>query len=145
MKNSFSIRLFLGILLIISFGFAAYSIYYKTKYWGFSLSPKQTANVWAIESHINFIADNNPIKVTLRIPTKNRGFKVLEESIIAKDYKQKKLSDRIVFSHKGTQGEQNIYYKLMVFDNTLGKDKLRAPAPENIENHQISPCLPQKG
>ena len=133
MKNSFSIRLFLGILLIISFGFAAYSIYYKTKYWGFSLSPKQTANVWAIESHINFIADNNPIKVTLRIPTKNRGFKVLEESIIAKDYKQKKLSDRIVFSHKGTQGEQNIYYKLMVFDNTLGKDKVRAPAPENIK------------
>ena len=134
MKNSFPVRLFLGVLLFLSLSFSAYSIYYKTKYWGFSLSPKQTSNVWAVESHINFIADGeNPIGVVLRIPTKNRGFKVLEESITAKDYKHKKLSDRIVFSRSQTTGEQNLYYKLMVFDNTLGKDKLRAPAPENIE------------
>ncbi|MBE6467762.1 MAG: hypothetical protein E7004_04135 [Alphaproteobacteria bacterium] len=142
MKNSFPIRLSLGILLVISLSFAFYSIYYKTKYWGFSLSPKQTSNVWAIESHINFIADDAPVKVTLRIPTKNRGFKVLEESITAKEYKVKKLSDRIVFSHPKTSGEQNLYYKLMVFDNTLGKDKVRAPAPENIKkphwNKQIT-------
>ncbi len=133
MKNSFSIRLFLSILLFISFCFSIYSIYYKTKYWGFSISPKQTSNVWIVETHINFLADNTPINVTLRIPSKNRGFKVLEENITAKDYKHKKYSDRIVLSRSATTGEQNLYYKLMVFDNTLGKDKLRAPAPENIE------------
>ena len=134
MKNSFPIRLFLGILLVISLSFAFYSIYYKTKYWGFSISPKQTSNVWAVEAHINFIADGeSPINVVLRIPTKNRGFKVLEESITAKDFKYKKSSDRIEFSRSSTNGEQNLYYKLMVFDNTLGKDKLRAPAPENIK------------
>ena len=125
MKKPFSVRLFLGILLFISICFSILSIYYKTKFWGFSLSPKQTANVWTIETHINFKADNTPIKVTLRIPSKNRGFKVLEENIIAKDYKQKKLSDRIILSRSATEGEQNLYYKLMVFDNTLGKDKLR--------------------
>lgn len=133
MKNSFPVRFFLGTLLFLSLCFSAYSIYYKTKYWGFSIFPKQTANVWAVETHINFIADETPITVTLRIPTKNRGFKVLEENITAKEYKHKKLSDRIVFSRSATNGEQNLYYKLMVFDNTLGKDKLRAPAPENIK------------
>ena len=132
MKNSFPIRLFLNILLFISICFSIYSIYYKTKYWGFSISPKQTANIWIIEAHINFMANDEPIKVTLRIPSQNRGFKVLEENITAKNYKNKKYSDRIVLSHKATTGEQNLYYKLMVFDNTLGKDKLRAPAPENI-------------
>ena len=134
MKNSFPVRLFLGILLLLALSFSCYSVYYKTKYWGFSLSPKQTSDIWAVEAHINFIGDEvNPIKATLRIPTKNRGFKVLEESITAKGYNHKKLSDRIVFSHHPTNGEQNLYYKLMVFDNTLGKDKLRAPAPQNIE------------
>ena len=133
MKNSFPIRLFLSILLFISLCFSIYSIYYKTKYWGFSISPKQTSNVWVIETHINFMANNEPINVTLRIPTKNRGFKVLEENITAKDYKHKKHSDRIVLSRSATTGEQNLYYKLMVFDNTLGKDKLKAPAPENIK------------
>lgn len=134
MKNSFPVRLFLGVLLFLAISFSAYSIYYKTKYWGFSVSPKQTANVWAVESHINFIADGeNPINVTLRIPTKNRGFKVLEENITAKGYKHKKHSDRIVFTKSASDKEQDLYYKLMVFDNTLGKDKIRAPAPENID------------
>ena len=144
MKNSFSIRFFLGIMLFLAICFSAYSIYYKTKYWGFSLFPKQTANVWAIETHINFIADGNPINITLRIPTKNRGFKVLEENITAKDYKHKKHSDRIVFSRNGTNGEQNLYYKLMVFDNTLGKDKIRAPAPENIKKPLWNKTTPKR-
>ena len=144
MKNSFPIRLVLGILLFLAIGFCTYSIYYKTKYWGFSIYPKQTANVWTIEAHINFTADNTPINATLKIPTKNRGFKVLEENIIAKNYKHKKLSDRIVFTRSQTTGEQNLYYKLMVFDNTLGKDKLRAPAPENIKKPLWNKTTPKR-
>ena len=98
MKNFFSVRLVLSIMLLLSICFAGYSIYYKTKYWGFSISPKQNSNVWAVEAHINFVADGSPIDVSLSIPTKNKGFKILEENIIADGYKNKKLSDRIIFS-----------------------------------------------
>ena len=72
MKHFFSVRLLLTIFLALSLGFAGYSMYYKIKYWGFSLSPKQSANVWDIEAHITFTADNSPVKVSLGIPTKNK-------------------------------------------------------------------------
>ncbi len=136
MKKLISVRLLLSIGLILSMIFAGYSIYYKVKYWGFSISPKQNANVWAIEANINFIADGTPIKVSLGIPTKNKGFKILEENIIANGYKTQKHADRIVFSTHNMIGEQNLYYKIIVFDNINTKDKLKDKAPK-------APLMPQ--
>ena len=129
MKNFSNIRFWLGILLFLSVCFAGYNIYYKTKYWGFSYSPKQNSNVWAVEAHINFIADGSPIDVSLSIPTRNRGYKILEENIIAENYRTKKHVDRITFSRKSAEGEQNLYYKIIIFDNARGKDKVKASTP----------------
>ena len=78
MKHFLSARLILTFFLILSLAFAGYSIYYKIKYWGFSFSPKQNANVWAIEANVNFTADGSPIRVSLAIPSKNKGFKILD-------------------------------------------------------------------
>ena len=136
MKHFLSARLILTIFLIFSLAFAGYSIYYKIKYWGFSFSPKQNANVWAIEAHISFTADGSPIKVSLGIPTKNKGFKILEENVIANGYSTKKYDDRIVFRTKNMIGEQDLYYKIIVFDNINGKDKLKDVTPK-------SPVLPE--
>ncbi len=130
MKKLISVRLLLSIGLVLSMIFAGYSIYYKVKYWGFSISPKQNANVWAIEANINFIADGSPIKVSLSIPTKNKGFKILEENIIANGYKTQKHADKIVFSAHNMIGEQNLYYKIIVFDNINTKDKLKDKSPQ---------------
>lgn len=130
MKNFFSVRLVLSIMLLLSICFAGYSIYYKTKYWGFSISPKQNSNVWAVEAHINFVADGSPIDVSLSIPTKNKGFKILEENIIADGYKNKKLSDRIIFSKSQAEGSQDLYYKIIIFDNAQGKDKIKDVPPK---------------
>lgn len=129
MKNFFSVRLFITIMLLISLGFASYSMYYKIKYWGFSLSPKQNSNVWSIEAHVRFTADSSPVNVSLGIPSANKGFKILEENITASGYHTKKHSDRIVFTSPNASGEQDIYYKIMVFDNTIGDDKLKDKAP----------------
>lgn len=129
MKNFLSVRLVLTLFLILSLGFAAYSIYYKVKYWGFSISPKQNTNVWAIEAHITLKADGSPIKVSLAIPSQNKGFKILEENVIANGYRSKKYADRIVFTTKNMIGDQDLYYKLLVFDNINGKDKLKDKAP----------------
>ncbi len=129
-KKFRSVRFVLSILLVLSLIYTGISAYYKVKYWGFSISPKQNTNVWAIEAHVNFIADGSPIEVNLAIPSKNKGFKILEENIIANGYKTQKSADKITFTARNMIGEQDLYYKIMVFDNTNGKDKLKDEAPK---------------
>ena len=137
MKNFLSIRLILSCCLILSLIFASFSIYYKITYWGFSFFPNQKSNVWAIEAHVNFIADGSPIKVTLGIPTQNKGFKILEENITANGYKTKKQNDNIVFTTRNMIGEQDLYYKIMVFDNVYSKDKLKDKAPKTPKTPEL--------
>lgn len=130
-KKFRSVRFVLSVLLLAALLYALFSVYYKINYWGFSFSPKQNANVWAIEAHVSFIADGSPIKVSLAIPSKNKGFKILEENIIANGYKTEKLADKITFSARNMIGEQDLYYKIMVFDNINAKDKLKDDAPKS--------------
>lgn len=132
LKKFLSVRTFLTLGLIASIIFAAFSIYYKTKYWGFSFNPKQTANVWTIEAHINFMPmDNEPIKVSIATPTISSDFKILDENIIAKGYKIKKepKNNRIILSSQSKQEEQNLYYQLLLFDNTEAKGKIESSVP----------------
>jgi hypothetical protein len=133
MKKFLSVRVILTVFLLLSLAFAGYSIFYKIKYWGFSFSPKQNANVWAIEANINFMADGSPIKVSLGIPSRNKAFKILEENTIADGYRHKRYGDRIVFQTRNHIGEQNLYYKIIVFDNSSVKAKLNDKAPKKPE------------
>ena len=133
LKKFRSVRFALSVLLLLSLFYALISAYYKINYWGFSFSPKQNTNVWAIEAHISFVADGSPINVSLAIPSKNKGFKILEENIIANGYKTKKLADKITFEARNMIGEQDLYYKIMVFDNINARDKLKDEAPKKIK------------
>ena len=49
-----SVRLWLFFGLIFSIIFSGYAFYYKKNYWGFSINPKETTNIWTIEAHISF-------------------------------------------------------------------------------------------
>ena len=129
-KKFRSVRFVLSLLLLLAVVYTGAAAYYKMKYWGFSISPKQNANVWAIEAHVSFVADGSPIEVSLGIPSQNKGFKILEENIIANGYKTHKYADRVVFNARNMIGEQDLYYKIMVFDNTSAKDKLKDEAPK---------------
>lgn len=140
MKNFLSVRLILSFFLFLSLIFAGYNIYYKIKYWGFSFSPNQNTDVWAIEAHVSFQADGSPIKVSLGIPSKNRSFKILEENVTANGYKTSKYNDRIVFTTKNMIGRQDLYYKIMIFDNVYSpKDKLKDTAPKTPKKPLLSP------
>lgn len=66
--------------------FAAYSIYYKIEYWGFSWAPKQKTAVWTIEAHVAFKPTGTPIKVSIARPSASKGFKVLDEDVVAPKY-----------------------------------------------------------
>ena len=132
-KAHFTVRGILFVLLFISMAFAGYSIYYKIKYWGFSLSPQKNADVWTVEAHISFMPTGDPIKVSLTTPSENYNFKILEQDVIAEGYKTKKEkgeTNKLILTSPAKEGLQDIYYRVMLFDNQDAKGKTKAPAPQ---------------
>ncbi|MBE6452499.1 MAG: hypothetical protein E7012_03300 [Alphaproteobacteria bacterium] len=134
LKKFASIRGGLTILLILSIIYAIYGIYYKIEFWGFSFKPKQNTNLWSVEAHISFTPTNLPIKINLTTPRSNDAFKILEENIIAPTYKIKKNRSGSLLTlsspAKSPEEKQNIYYKIMLFDNIYTRGKTKAPKPQ---------------
>lgn len=140
LKNLFSIRKVLSFLLILSIVYAIYSINYKIKYWGFTLSPKNLTDIWVIDAKITFDATDENISVALSIPEENNGgFEILSEEIIAKGYSinNDKKSNRIILSGKNKTGKQTLYYKLNIYDNIKSKG-IKMPAPQKTERPILS-------
>lgn len=131
LKKFVSVRKILTLGLILSTLFAGYSIYYKTKYWGFNFIPKQTTKVWTIEAHVSFEPNGDPIKVSIATPTVSDDFKILDEDIVAPHYKIKKQpkQNRIILTSNSVEEEQNIYYRVLLFDNEDARGKIAAPVP----------------
>lgn len=131
LKKIFSVRAVLTLGLICSVIFAAYSIYYKTEYWGLSFNPSQKTNIWTIEAHVSFMPTGEPIKISIATPNVSDDFKILDENIIAKKYRitKDKKNNRIILSAKNLKDEQNVYYQLLLFDNEKAKGKTPAPVP----------------
>lgn len=127
MKNIFSVRGVLGILLVISVLFAAWATYYKIKVWGFSIIPNEKSEVWTIDAHISFKPTGKPIEVSLAIPPADGGYKILSEDVIANGYEAEKddKNNRMIIKSSPHKGKQNIYYRIMIYDNKYIKGKLR--------------------
>lgn len=133
LKKFISVRVVLSVCLFLSIIFAAYSCYYKVRYWGFNFAPKQTTDVWTIEAHVTFMPNGEPIKVSLATPKASKEFKILDEDVVAPNYKIKKNQNqngnRLVLTSPAQEIEQNIYYRVLLFDNEDGKGKAEAPVP----------------
>lgn len=132
LKKFTSVRFVLSFLLLLSAVFAAYSIYYKITYWGFSLTPKKLTNVWTIEAHVSFNPTGDPIKISLATPAENNNFKILEQDVIAEGYKTRKVkadTSRVILTSPAREGIQDIYYRVMLFDNENASGKTKAPVP----------------
>lgn len=132
LKKFKSVRFILSLFLILSIGFAGYSIYYKTRYWGFSLTPKKLTDVWTIEAHISFNPTGDPIRISLATPAENENFKILEQDVIAEGYKTKTVktdTNRIILTAPAKKELQNIYYRVILFDNSSDSGKIKAPVP----------------
>ena len=79
MMKFFTVRKVLTFFLLVSLAFAAFSAYYKIKYWGFDFRPNRTTKVWNIDAQITFKPTGEPIKVSLAVPTAGKDFKILNE------------------------------------------------------------------
>lgn len=131
LKKLKSVRVILTIGLILSIFFAAYSIYYKITYWGFNFTPSKTTDVWTIEEHVNFVPNGSPIKISIARPTMIEGYKILDEDVVAKGYEINKLDNRIELSSKTRSLPQNVYYRVLLYDNIESRGKTIADKPQN--------------
>lgn len=115
----FTVRKVLSFLLLLSVAYAGYGIYYKVKYWGFTLSPNALTDVWTVEAKVSFDAIGGDAEVSLAVPDNKDGFKILSEEIIAKGYdvSRDKKNGRVVLSGKDKEGKQNLYYRLSIYDD----------------------------
>ncbi len=129
-KKLKSVRFYLTLALIIASFWAAFSIYYKVTYWGFALEPNKLTNVWAIETHVTFHPTGAPIKISIARPNTDNTFKILDEDVIAPKYQLNLEQNRIILTSNPQKKEQNIYYRVLVYDNTDGKGKAYAPMPD---------------
>jgi len=128
----FSVRKVLSYLLVLSMVYAAYSIHYKVKYWGFSLTPKTVTDVWRIDAKITFKPVSENIRVVLSVPSGNENFDILSEEMIASGYDVSKdeKENRVIFEGKKKNGKQSLYYRLNIY--------------EDVQNAQINLKKPQK-
>ena len=130
LKKLKSVRAFLTLGLLLSCIFAGYSIYYKIHYWGFNFTPKQTTDVWTVEEHVSFVPDGKNIRVSLARPLSTAGFKILDEDIVAPDYHVQKTTDRVEITSKAKKKLQDIYYRVLLYDNVESKGKTIAEKPK---------------
>ena len=133
LKSLITIRFILTLCLLASCIFAGYNIYYKVKYWGFSFAPHERTDIWTIEADVSFTANGEPIKISLAKPQSSNEYKILDEDIVAPGYKTKIDKDRVILSSAAREGEQNVYYRILLFDNEGSKGKMASPAPKTPE------------
>jgi len=131
MKRFFTVRKTLGYLLCLSVLYTAYSAYYKIKFWDFSIKPNKTTEVFVIDAHIAFRSYGEDVKVSFATPSVSKDFKILNEDVSAKNYavSKDKETGRMILSAKNRKGKQNIYYRLMVYDNEEARGKVREKIP----------------
>lgn len=129
LKKLKSVRAFLTLGLLLSLAFAGYSAYYKTKYWGFNFTPRKTTDVWTVEEHVSFVPNGENIRISMARPLSTAGFKILDEDIVAPKYKIEKKTDRIELTSKPRHKLQDIYYRVLLYDNVDSRGKTKAEKP----------------
>lgn len=129
-----SIGLFLSIL------FAAYNMYYKIKYWGFSFAPRQKTAVWTVEAHVSFEPTGEPVKISIARPSPSTDFKVLDEDVVASKYQIDKTDEKVVLTSKARRGQQNVYYRVLLYDNVDSRGKTPAESADKI----VQPLLDEQ-
>jgi len=109
---------------------------YKVLVLGFPLAPRSTSQVWNVEARVNFVAEGEPVKVSMFIPGNTRRYAVVDEHFISSGYGLAATTDegnrRVTWSIRKATGKQNLYYQAVVRPVRTGPAKLETepPGPE---------------
>jgi hypothetical protein len=88
---------------------------YKALVLGFPLSPQKVSEIWNVEAHISFIAQNKPAKVSLFIPRTARRFAIVNENFISQGFGITTATEggnrRTEWAIRKAKGKQFLYYR----------------------------------
>lgn len=131
MKKVLSVRGILGIFLFLSIIFASLLTYYKITVWGFTIKPNEKTDIWTIDAHITFQPTGEPIEISLATPRIGEEYKILSEDVIGKGYSAEKdeKKHRMYIKASPKKQDQDVYYRIMLYDNTdaIGKVPMKIP------------------
>lgn len=101
-------------LVVVGLGLFAYKVYFL----GFPVRPNTSVQVWNIEARVTFDARNEPVKVSLLVPTGSSRFAITGESFISTGYgllvSTEERNRRATWSIRKASGKQNLYYQATV-------------------------------
>lgn len=101
--------------------------------------PDEEQTVWSIEARIEFIATGGPVSVTLRRPSDQEGFSILDESGASSGYGLNFIDDEGLpaaqWSVREASGRQFLYYRAEVLQRSSGgSDNIPDPPPLRNES-----------
>lgn len=138
MRN-LQVRLLILLLLVAGLGL----MQARVSRLGLPLLPDQESDVWAVEAQVSFDGRGRAAKVDLDIPDSPRGFIVLDEYFISRDYGMTVGSvgtDRYVeWSVRRARGTQRLYYRVELLPETANGQTARAgkaPPPPQAPDYE---------
>lgn len=89
---------------------------YKWLYMGYPVVPGVSSDLWQVEVKVNFTARNEPVKVSLHVPSSSERFTILDENFVSRGYglsTQRIDGNRVaVWSVRTANGPQVLYYRM---------------------------------
>ncbi len=141
LANFFTVRKVLTYLLLLSIVYAAYGIYYKVKYWGFSLTPKNVTDVWRIDAKISFVPVDKNVHVEFATPGENENFNILSEDYLPKEEKYKPFRDeknnKVVWDIRNETSKQTLHYLIDIYDD-VKNNQMNKQVPAKMERPVLS-------
>lgn len=106
---------------------------YKVLALNFPLLPGANKPVWSIEAKLRFFARDNDVEARLTLPESQPGFDILDETFASSGYGftvEEKAGRRIgVWTQRQVEGEQLLYYKLLITATDDNQSRVADPQP----------------
>jgi len=85
-------------------------------------NPGARSSIWSVETHIEFDAGDDPVKVTLHLPDNQPGYTVLEQSTASPGYGLSYLEtgeggSTAEWTKRDAAGRQSLYYKVRIAES----------------------------
>ncbi len=91
---------------------------YRVLAFGFPLVPHEHGQVWLVETHISFLAQDKPVKIKMYVPRQGAEHRITNENFISREYGMhiRKGGDNrwVNWSIREAQGLQHLYYTATV-------------------------------
>lgn len=118
---------------------------YKALVLEFPITPQAHTELWDVEIHLSFYAKDQPVKVSVELPTNTSRFAIIDESFISQGYGLTTVKDGSgrtgTWSKRRASGKQNLYYRGTIhrvqLEESLPKAKLPEIFPAPLEGAEL--------